>query len=90
MPAHGRVETNNEYQLLFLSYFHNIHSHSMLLHGITSASSPRQLAPPCAGAGFVQVLRLVNVPPRQLAEHPEPSDHADHAPFTKYGRYNKP
>ena len=57
---------------------------------MTSASSPRQLSPPCAGAGLVQVLCLFNVPPRQLAEQPETSDHAAQTPFTRYRSYNKP
>ena len=49
---------------------------------MTSASSPRQLSPPCAGAGLVQVLCLFSVPPRQLTEQPETSDHAAQTPFT--------
>ena len=48
---------------------------ALVLHCLVSLLTPTQSAPPLAGAGFVQVLVLVCVPPPQSAEHADQSDH---------------
>ena len=44
---------------------------------------PTQSAPPFAGAGFVQVLDLVLVPPPQSTEHSDHPVHTVHFPSTE-------
>ena len=53
------------------------------LQGLVSSLSPTHSAPPLAGAGLVQVLVLVCVPPAHSAEHSDQSLYALNPPSTE-------
>ena len=53
------------------------------LQSRVSVPPPSHSAPPCAGAGFVQVLVLVRVPPPHLTEHSDHSSKSVHPPSTE-------
>ena len=56
--------------------------HLNVLHSLVSMLSPTQSAPPFAGAGFVQVLDLVWIPPSQSSEHSDQSPKSVYPPST--------
>ena len=56
--------------------------HPCVLQSLVSELSPTQSAPPFAGAGFVQVLVLVWVPPPHSAEHSDQSPKSVYPPST--------
>ena len=72
----GRVKncTENWKEVVIL----DLPGQSFSLQGLLSDASPTQSAPPWAGAGWVQVLVLVWIPPLQRAEH------SDHSPKSLY------
>ena len=53
-----------------------------VLHSCVSSASPWQSAPPCAGAGLLQVRALVWFPPPHSAEHDVHSPKSPHLPST--------
>ena len=54
-----------------------------VLHGTVSDDAPSQFAPPCAGAGLLQSLSLVFIPPPQDLLHGSNEPHLLYPPFTK-------
>ena len=56
--------------------------HAALLHAALSILGPEHWAPPLAGAGLVQLLVLVRVPPPHVTLHAEKAPYALHPPLT--------
>ncbi len=56
-----------------------------MLQDTASDPDPGQVAPPWAGAGFEQVLVLVEVPPPQVSEQDDQDVHRAQAPSTGQG-----
>ena len=56
-----------------------------MLHSLVLELSPTQSAPPFAGAGFVQVLDLIWVPPPHSAEQSDQAPKSLYPPSTAEG-----
>ncbi len=72
-------------------YFPEMHlpGQACLLQGSSSARSPVQPSPPCAGAGFVHVRVLLFTPPPQSLLHFPKLLHVVNSPFTERDQHSK-
>lgn len=69
--------------------YQNVPMQGCKLHVLFSEFEPIHINPPCAGAGLLQCLTLVDIPTPQVVEHAVQLSYALHSPSTVYSLQQK-